>query len=62
MTICRLKVLLLVKEDPMKSKKSVTPEDKTICLPIAEDIDYESLVEDRKAFRRYLDRMMGFFA
>ena len=42
----------------MKSKQSVTPGDKTICLPIAEGIDYEALVEDRKAFRRYLDRMI----
>ena len=42
----------------MKPKKSVTPGDKTICLPITEDIDYEALVEDRKAFRRYLDQVI----
>lgn len=29
--------------------------DKTICLPMAEEVDYSALVEDRDAFRQYLN-------
>ncbi len=32
---------------------------KTICLPISNDIDYDQLVEDREAYRRYLDRQIA---
>ena len=32
--------------------------DKTICLPIDEGIDYESLVENEKEYRRYLEKKM----
>ena len=33
--------------------------DKTIRLPISNDIDYGQLVEDREAYRRYLDRQIA---
>lgn len=32
--------------------------DKTICLPIAENVDYEALVKDTSAFRAYLDQQI----
>lgn len=40
-------------------RQRMTAGDKTICLPVPEDIDYPHLVSDRKAFRRYLDRMIA---
>lgn len=33
--------------------------DKTICLPIAEGIDYEQLVQDSAGFRTYLDTQIA---
>ncbi|MEO0869669.1 MAG: hypothetical protein AAFY17_14775, partial [Cyanobacteria bacterium J06642_11] len=33
--------------------------DRTICLPIAADIDYKELVEDREAYREYLNEQIG---
>jgi hypothetical protein len=39
-------------------KKRTIAGDKTICLPIAADIDYERLVKDTSAFRVYLDKMI----
>jgi hypothetical protein len=30
--------------------------DKTICLPIDEGIDYESLVENERDYQRYLEK------
>ena len=33
--------------------------DKTICLPIASDIDYDKLVKDTSAFRAYLDQQIA---
>jgi hypothetical protein len=35
--------------------KRTTAGDKTICLPIAKEIDYETFVKDTQAFRVYLD-------
>lgn len=32
--------------------------DKTICLPIADDIDYSTLVDDRESYRAYLNRQI----
>jgi hypothetical protein len=32
--------------------------DKTICLPLSEDQDYEALVNDTQAFRHYLNQMI----
>ena len=32
--------------------------DKTICLPIAEGVDYEQLVEDREVYREYLNQQI----
>jgi hypothetical protein len=40
-------------------KKRGTAGDKTICLPIAEGIDYERLVKDTAGFRAYLDRQIA---
>jgi hypothetical protein len=40
-------------------KKRGTAGDKTICLPIAEGIDYEQLVKDTAGFRTYLDRQIA---
>jgi hypothetical protein len=42
----------------MGKTSSTVPGDKTICFPIAEDVDYEKLVKDRKAFRQYLDELI----
>lgn len=36
-------------------KQRGTAGDKTICLPMGEDVDYEELVKDTQAFRVYLD-------
>jgi hypothetical protein len=38
-----------------KRKKRGKAGDKTICLPIEEGINYAELVEDREAYRKYLD-------
>jgi len=40
-------------------RKRGTAGDKTICLPIADDRDYATLVEDREVFRRYLDEQIA---
>jgi hypothetical protein len=39
-------------------KQRTTAGDKTICLPIAEGIDYEELVKDSPRFRAYLDQQI----
>lgn len=36
-----------------------TAGDKTICLPIADELAYDSLVEDREAFRQYLNQQIA---
>jgi hypothetical protein len=38
--------------------KRTTAGDKTICLPIAKEIDYETFVKDTQAFRVYLDKLI----
>jgi hypothetical protein len=40
-------------------KKRTTAGDKTICLRLPEDVDYEEWVEDTKAFRVYLDKLIA---
>ena len=40
-------------------RKRGTAGAKTICLPIADDLDYGALVEDREAFRQYLNEQMA---
>ena len=40
-------------------KQRGTAGDKTICLPITEGIDYRALVEDRVAYRQYLDEQIA---
>ena len=40
-------------------RKRTTAGDKTICLPIAADIDYDKLVEETKGFRLYLDEAIA---
>jgi hypothetical protein len=40
-------------------KKRTIAGDKTICLPIAEGQDYDTLVNDTAAFRAYLDQMIA---
>jgi hypothetical protein len=42
-------------------QKRSTAGDKTICLPLAEDQDYEGLVNDTPAFRDYLNEMIGLY-
>ncbi|NEP54858.1 MAG: hypothetical protein F6K65_41175 [Moorea sp. SIO3C2] len=42
-----------------KRKKRGIAGDKTICLPIADDIEYEQLVEDRAAYREYLNQQIA---
>jgi hypothetical protein len=41
-----------------KRKQRGTAGDKTICLPMAEGIDYAALVADRSAYRQYLDEQI----
>jgi hypothetical protein len=43
----------------VERKKRTTAGDKTICLPMAEGIDYEHLVKDTSAFRTYLDQQIS---
>ena len=40
-------------------KKRGKAGNKSICLPISEAINYEQLVEDREAYRRYLDEQIA---
>jgi hypothetical protein len=40
-------------------RKRGTAGDKTICFPLAADLDYAPLVEDREAFRQYLDEQIA---
>jgi hypothetical protein len=40
-------------------RKRGTAGDKTICLPLADDLDYATLVADREAFRQYLDQQIA---
>lgn len=42
----------------MSKTVSTVPGDKTICLAIAETVDYNKLMKDRKAFRKYLDEQI----
>ena len=39
----------------MSKSPPTVPGDKTICLPIADEKEYGSLVKNTKAFRKYLD-------
>jgi len=39
-------------------KKRGIAGDKTICLPIAESINYDQLVEDRESYRQYLNEQI----
>jgi hypothetical protein len=43
----------------MGQRRAYKPGDKSICLPIREDVDYNCLVVDRKAFRAYMDEMIA---
>ena len=40
-------------------KKRGKAGDKTICLPISEEIDYDQLVENRESYREYLDAQIA---
>ena len=39
-------------------RKRTIAGDKTICLPIPEDLEYDQWIEDTKAVRQYLDEMI----
>jgi hypothetical protein len=43
----------------MGTTVATVPGDKTICLPIADGVDYDQLVKDRKRFRPYLDSLIA---
>jgi hypothetical protein len=43
----------------MSNDVATVPGDKTICLPIADGVDYDQLVKDRKRFRLYLDQLIA---
>lgn len=43
----------------MSEDVSTVPGDKTICLPIGDGVEYDTLVQDRKAFRQYLDQQIA---
>jgi len=43
----------------MSEDVSTVPGDKTICLPIGDEVEYETLVQDRQAFRQYLDQQIA---
>jgi len=36
----------------MSTAGSTVPSDKTICLPIANGVDYDQIVKDRQKFRQ----------
>ena len=40
-------------------KKRTTAGDKTICLPMTAEVNYEALVTDTAGYRRYLDQMIA---
>ncbi len=40
-----------------RKKRSIAG-DKTLCLPIETDMEYDTLVEATKAFRAYLDKLI----
>jgi hypothetical protein len=40
-------------------RKRGTAGDKTICLPIADGLDYSALVDDSTAFRQYVDQQIA---
>lgn len=40
-------------------RKRTTAGDKTICLPIPSELDYDSWIEDTKAVRAYLDNLIA---
>src|SRR5512141_1114402 len=40
-------------------KKRTIAGDKTICLPLAANVDYEKLVKDTQGFRTYLDKSIA---
>lgn len=42
-----------------KRKQRGMAGDKTICLPIGDDIDYTTLVDDRESYRTYLNQQIG---
>ena len=42
-----------------KRKQRGMAGDKTICLPIGDDIDYATLVEDRESYRTYLNQQIA---
>ena len=39
-------------------RQRTTAGDKTICIPVPEDMDYAQLVSERKAYRHYLDQVI----
>ena len=43
----------------MSTAVSTIPGDKTICLPIADGVDYNQLVKDCQGFRQYLDQLIA---
>ncbi len=40
-------------------KKRTTPGDKTICLPMGAEVNYEAFVKDTVRYRAYLDQIIG---
>jgi hypothetical protein len=40
-------------------RKRGTAGDKSICLPVNEDVDYDKLVNDREAYRKYLNEQIA---
>jgi len=46
-------------EVSMSTAVSTIPGDKTICLPIADGVDYNQLVKDCQGFRQYLDQLIA---
>jgi hypothetical protein len=48
-----------MKEVDMSKLPPTIPGDKTICLPIADEKEYATLVKQTKAFRQYLDQQIA---
>ncbi len=42
-------------------KKRTTAGDKTICLPISAEMDYEAIVKETPGYRSYLDQMIELY-
>ena len=48
-----------IREVEMKKSIPTVPGDKTICFPVADEKEYDKLIKQTKAFRKYLDEQIA---